>query len=353
MVRLSFLLLSFVFIFFCANAIAAPASNIYPDCKVAEVLSVYDGVNFSCKAGGDDLLGGMRLHVSIRGIDKAPDKDAAVKFIKKQLAEAKYIELKNVYMRYYFRVTADVKLDGKGLAEMLIKENLATPQVQDLKKVVEKPKTSDLFSKTKTATPDEPAKPGKSFSNTGWRPQRAMIDMSLFEPDMRFEDAIDIVRNSVDPPLPIAVMWREIEANAFIDKDTPIGFTSSGKMTPGGALRLLLSSMGEIGTGLQYAIGDGIITIASTEMELRKKTLGVYDISQLVASQQMPMMYGGGGYGNMYGNQGNSYGNNSRGSYGNDFGGSYGNNSSSSYGNYNYNNRDRRRPSGTGMGLGR
>lgn len=343
MVRLSFVLLSFVVALFCVDAMGAQSSNIYPDCTVAEVLSVYDGVSFSCKAGGDDLLGGIRLRVSIRGIDKATDKAAAVKFIKKHLAEAKYVKLKNVYMRNYFRVIADVELDGKSLAKMLIKNRLAAPRLQDLSKVIDKRQSRDLWSKglnkAKTTRDDGRLKAAKSYSHVGRRVHRGMIDVSVFDSDMRFEDALEIVRMSVDPPLPIAVMWSEIENNAFIDKDTPIGFSGSGQMTPGGALRLLISSMDEIGTGLQYVIGDGIITIASTEMKLGRKYLGVYDVSPLIAMERMPMY--GGGYGNSFGRQG-----------GNGYGSSYGNNYSSSFGNNNR-NINRRSPSGGGFSMSR
>ena len=339
MVRLSFVSLSFVFALFCADVMGAGGSDIYPDCTVAEVISVYDGVRFSCKAGGGDVLDGLRLKVSVRGVENTTDKIAAARFVADQLAKAKRVDLKKVYMRNYFRVVADVYVDGESLADILVMEGMARwqgvgkgPQMQV--KIAERSRNA-----------------GEFYGETSRPSYGRGVDMEVFEPEMRLEDALDIIRTSVQPTLPIIVMWSEMESNAFVDKDTPIGFSGSGTMTPGGALRLLLSSIDEIGIGLQYAINDGVITIASDEMELKKRYLRVYDMSALVADRySMGMGYGNRGRNNgrsSYGNNGYGSGNSSFGSGNNSFGNSsFGN---SNFGNSSFGNSNRDRNTGTSI----
>lgn len=52
---------------------------------------------------------------------------------------------------------------------------------------------------------------------------RTTADPSSFKPDMPLEQAIDILRNSTAPPLNIVVLWRNLEENADIYRDAPIG----------------------------------------------------------------------------------------------------------------------------------
>ncbi len=138
---------------------------------------------------------------------------------------------------------------------------------------------------------------------------RATADPSSFTPDMPLEQAIDILRNSTVPSLNIAVLWKDLEENAGIYRDTPIGMDGVSRVPLRTHLKLLLMSVSAGGAEkLVYVIDDGVITIA-TQGSLPKKMIArVYDISDLVSAPAnyrlmpglgMPFGYGRMAFGGM------------------------------------------------------
>lgn len=146
---------------------------------------------------------------------------------------------------------------------------------------------------------------------------------SSFTPDMTFEEAINILRNSTVPKLNIAVLWKDLEQNADIYRDTPIGIKGVSKVPLRTHLKLLLLSVSAGGSDkLGYVVDDGVIIIATQDSLPKKMKTRVYDITDLVSAPanfrlmpglgmpfgygQMPfggmMPYGGMGY-NRYQNQ--------------------------------------------------
>jgi hypothetical protein len=148
---------------------------------------------------------------------------------------------------------------------------------------------------------------------------KTVVNVSQLTQETTFEDAIDIIRNTTSPPLPILVFWRDIEENAFIDRSTPIGIDGFTKVQLRQVLKLVLMSVGSIGSELEYVNEGGIITIASKSMGLGdRKITKVYDIGELLSTPSMGMFgrggggmggFGGGGMGNFgsgFGNSGSS-----------------------------------------------
>jgi len=107
------------------------------------------------------------------------------------------------------------------------------------------------------------------------------IDLSVFRSEMSFEEALNILQGSTNPPIPLMVLWREIQNNAYIDKTTSIGMDGRGKTTIARALQLLLLSMDEGGSKLQYVADGGVVTIATIEQNIAPTELRVYDVSEL------------------------------------------------------------------------
>jgi len=112
------------------------------------------------------------------------------------------------------------------------------------------------------------------------------VDLTEFNEDMSFADAIDILRNSVSPPLIIVVMWGELEESAFIDSTEPIKMSGQGlsaiRLRTG--LERLLQAVGGGLADLAYNIKDGIITI-STEEALPENYITIpYDITEIVSA---------------------------------------------------------------------
>ncbi len=103
-----------------------------------------------------------------------------------------------------------------------------------------------------------------------------------FSRQMPFADAIDQIRNCVDPPLKIAVLWRDLYDNADIDRTTPIDMDDISGVSAGAALRLLLAGVSGRYDQLGYTIDDGVIIIATVEALPNRLKARVYDIADLL-----------------------------------------------------------------------
>jgi hypothetical protein len=154
--------------------------------------------------------------------------------------------------------------------------------------------------------------------------------------------------------LNIVVLWKDLEENADIYPDTPIGIDGVSGVSLGRHLKSLLDGVsGASPERLGYVVEEGVVIVATVGSLPYKMVTRVYDVTDLVAppSTGMPPMgfgmpgmgmmgglgmgtpFGGGygmgggmmggmmpGFGGGYGNFGGGYG----GGYGN-FGGGYGN----------------------------
>jgi len=103
-----------------------------------------------------------------------------------------------------------------------------------------------------------------------------------FSPNMSFAEAIEQIKYCVEPPLPIVVIWKDLYDNADIDRTTPIDMDEISGVSPGRALRLLLSSVSGGYDRLGYIVEDGIIMIATIESLPEKWETRVYDIADLL-----------------------------------------------------------------------
>ncbi|MHC4677235.1 MAG: DUF6807 domain-containing protein [Planctomycetota bacterium] len=103
-----------------------------------------------------------------------------------------------------------------------------------------------------------------------------------FNRQMSFAEAIDRIRNCVEPPLKIAVLWRDLYENADIDRTTPINMDEISGVSVGTALKLLLASVSGRYDLLGYIIDGGVITIATVESLPKNLKARVYDISDLL-----------------------------------------------------------------------
>ena len=102
----------------------------YGNATVKEVTSVYDADTFRVNIEGYPPIAGERIPVRILGVD-APELRGkcesekvkarqAKQFTVHALRSAKTIELRNMQRGKYFRILADVYIDGKSLADSLI-----------------------------------------------------------------------------------------------------------------------------------------------------------------------------------------------------------------------------------------
>ncbi|HNS20342.1 MAG TPA: hypothetical protein PKH24_07570 [Sedimentisphaerales bacterium] len=133
-----------------------------------------------------------------------------------------------------------------------------------------------------------------------------------FTRDMPLSEAIDILRTCTTPPLPIIVLWRDLDS-AGIYQDTAIGIDG----IPGLRLRQYLDTLvSSLSAGASakvgYTVHQGLITIATTSALPGSRMIArVYDISDLTSPPSMPfgpMGFGNMGYGNYGGGPGMGYG---------------------------------------------
>jgi micrococcal nuclease len=115
---------------------AAPRAD-YGSVRVDEVSSIYDGDTIRVSIHAWPAVAGERIPVRLYGIDTPEMSDkrprvyklarSAKQFSVAQLRGAKRIELRQMRRDKYFRLLAEVWVDGRNLSELLLKAGLAKP----------------------------------------------------------------------------------------------------------------------------------------------------------------------------------------------------------------------------------
>jgi len=122
--------------------VAATAPNAHGACahdaktfRCVEYIKNYDADTITVKIPGVHPLIGDKISVRVAGIDSAEMRGKAAceaqsardarKLVESQLRRAKNIELRNVQRDKYFRILADVAVDGVLVSDLLIKNRLA------------------------------------------------------------------------------------------------------------------------------------------------------------------------------------------------------------------------------------
>ena len=109
-----------------------------------------------------------------------------------------------------------------------------------------------------------------------------IVNLSELSPEMPFGDAIDVIRNSVEPPLKVFVNWRDLYDNADVDQSTQINMDPISAIPLGRALTLLLQAVSGGFADISYAVQDGVVTIATREAIPSEYETLVYDITDVI-----------------------------------------------------------------------
>ncbi len=139
-----------------------------------------------------------------------------------------------------------------------------------------------------------------------YRQLDTIVDLSALYPEMPMSEAVQTLRNSVQPSLNLVVLWRDLFENADVEPSTPIDMDGLSSVRLGTALQNLLDAVGGI-YDLDYVVIDGVVTAGTVEsLPTKKMVTRVYDISDLVQppSTGMGTMVGMGGMGGMMGGMG-------------------------------------------------
>ncbi|MCH9711903.1 MAG: thermonuclease family protein [Proteobacteria bacterium] len=111
------------------------AAPQYGTVTVSKVISVYDGDTFRVNIDSLPPIVGKNIAIRVNGVDTPEirgkcqyEKDLALEardFVRVKLANAKEIKLTNLQRGKYFRVVANVVVDGVSLEQELLDNKLA------------------------------------------------------------------------------------------------------------------------------------------------------------------------------------------------------------------------------------
>ncbi|HSW02797.1 MAG TPA: hypothetical protein VLI39_21715 [Sedimentisphaerales bacterium] len=190
------------------------------------------------------------------------------------------------------RQTADIKLNTDE-ATIPYADEITYPK--DWREIVEKRK------------PDAPFQLDPSNTRV-YEQLEQEVDLSAITQTTPAGEAFEILRRSIDPPLNIVVLWRDLMENANIESSSPVDFDGPPSIRLGTALDNMASALSDPLAGpdyrVDYVINRGVVTVATREgLPAKKMETRVYDVSDLVSP---PANYGGmagmmGGMGGMGG----------------------------------------------------
>ena len=113
------------------------ASAKFGNAYVARIKSVYDGDTFRVDIADWPAIVGQNIAVRVSGVDTpeirgkcASEKALAQKakqFVLDSFKGAEYVELRNIQRGKYFRLVAEVYIDGESLTDALLSNGLAYP----------------------------------------------------------------------------------------------------------------------------------------------------------------------------------------------------------------------------------
>ena len=119
----------------CLWIFSVQAAPEYGTVTVSRVISVYDGDTFRVDIDSLPPIVGKNIPIRLNGVDTPEirgkceyEKDLAIKardFVRNKLANAKEIKLNNLQRGKYFRVVANVIVDGVSLEQELLENELA------------------------------------------------------------------------------------------------------------------------------------------------------------------------------------------------------------------------------------
>ena len=105
--------------------------------RISKIISIYDGDTFRADIEHWPEIVGSRMPIRVRGIDTPElrgkcqsEKDLARKAKETSvslLRSASVVELRNIERGKYFRLVADVYVDGRNLGQLLMNQDFARP----------------------------------------------------------------------------------------------------------------------------------------------------------------------------------------------------------------------------------
>ena len=212
-------------------------------------------------------------------------------------------------MIYYRKQLEQQKLDKRQTADIkLSTDEAAIPYAdeitypKDWREIIQKP----------TRRPDEPFQLDAANSEV-YNQLDQTVDLSGITRDTPANEAFEILRSAVQPPLNLVVLWRDLEENVGIDPASPVQFDGPASARLGTALDSMLRAISDPlvpDNPVEYVVNRGVVTVATRDgLPRTKLETRVYDVSDLVSPPASGMSGGmmGGMMGGMGGGMMTSY----------------------------------------------
>lgn len=127
-----------------------------------------------------------------------------------------------------------------------------------------------------------------------------VVDLSILKEETTLHEAIEMLANSVEPQLPITVLWKDLRETAFVEPTTQIEMEIPRPVSLRMGLKLVLqgATSGPLTGEVDYVLEDGAIKVASVDTISFDYSCKLFDIQDLSsATQEYPMMgsYSGSG----------------------------------------------------------
>lgn len=308
------------FLLFCEVGFGAGASlcDSSNRCRVLELLRIHSPNEFTCRVDQWKGIDRLKLRVTIRDLPIPEDPTASDQIrqtIEELLKHSGQIVLKNIQSRNYFRIFADVETDRNDLLDALRKQGLIRPvpakQAKEEIEAIERPVPLSFsagrlrpgkFEPAPAAVRSQPVYTGRSLKKL----LDTEVDLSGLDSNTTLQEALEVIRLAFEPPLPLAIVWNDLQQNLFIDSETPIGVDGLTKIPLKLALELILSSV-SAGTGRPVVLhGDTVLLIVSPEFAARQMKTQVYDVHELAGIPIFADEYGGSSGRTSYSNSGGS-----------------------------------------------
>ena len=187
----------------------------------------------------------------------------------------------------YFRKQLEVQKDvDKQRADTLLKtDQSGIPYAEELTY----PKNWREITEKPTRQPDTPHGLDPADSAV-YKQLEQPVDLSNLSASMTFDDVIQALEESVDPPLQIQPNWKDLLENAEIEQTTTAGMDPLTGVKLRKALEVLLAGVSSEFAVVDYVVDEGVIVIATDITLPQKMVTRVYDITDLVGE---PAQYGG------------------------------------------------------------
>ncbi|MDI6449882.1 hypothetical protein [Anaerobaca lacustris] len=95
-----------------------------------------------------------------------------------------------------------------------------------------------------------------------------IVDVSALTPQMPFSEAIELLKNAVEPPLPIVVLWKELQQLSGIEPATPIGMDGLPQVRLETALKTVIEAVGGgQRPAVSYQIDNDVVVVRLKDLQ--------------------------------------------------------------------------------------